>query len=367
MDLIHPNTVAEVADDLRVASADRIRLLIVGGRTHIDKGNPVEVDAELWTTVLDRPVAYDPAEMLCVVEAGVRIHDLTELLAEGGQEWPVDAPSEATVGGVIAADAALSRQLRVGTLRDTVVEMEMVTGDGRRVRSGARTVKNVTGFDLHRLLTGSLGTLGAITQVALKVRPLPKAARILVTSSGGVELGRRILETVPLPAAVLPSPDHVLVRLEGWPEEVAEQASALGGLTSFRDEQVFQPPLFPDAPIVAECAVAPSAVSAPICLRTVMHHSSTASAARASRARTSRSPRMSPVVPETPRSPLSSSTSRSRPSASRPFCRIRCKSTPGSTSPDRVLIMSPPIGVSPIVVSTHRPFRTAARLAPLPR
>ncbi len=262
MDLIHPHTAAEVADATHVASAEGIRLLVVGGRRHIDKGNPVEVDAELWTTSLDRPIAYDPAEMLCVVEAGVRIRDLAAWLAEGGQEWPVDAPGDATVGGVIAADAALPRQLRVGTLRDTVVEMHVVTGDGRHVRSGARTVKNVTGFDLHRLLTGSLGTLGVITQVALKVRPLPKAARTLVTADGGVELGRRILETVPLPAAVLASPEHVVVRLEGWPEEVAEQASALGGLTSFHDEAGFPPPLFNKAPIVAEAAVAPSRLPA---------------------------------------------------------------------------------------------------------
>ena len=262
MDLIHPHTPGEVADTVRAASADGTRLLIVGGRTHMDKGNPAEIDAELWTTSLDRPVAYDPAEMLCVVEAGVRIHDLAELLAEGGQEWPVDAPRDATVGGVIAADAALPRQLRVGTLRDTVVEMVVVTGDGRRVRSGARTVKNVTGFDLHRLLTGSLGTLGVITQVALKVRPLPKAARTVVSADGGLELGRRILEEVPLPAAVLASPDHVVVRLEGWPEEVVEQASVLGGLTSFHDEDAFPPALFPDAPIVAEAAVAPSRLPA---------------------------------------------------------------------------------------------------------
>jgi glycolate oxidase FAD binding subunit len=262
MDLIHPHTPSEVADALLTASARGVRVLVVGGRTHMDKGNSTEVDAELWTTGLDRAVAYDPAEMLCVVEAGMRIHDLAELLAEGGQEWPVDAPGDATVGGVIAADVALPRQLRVGTLRDTVVEMEVVTGDGRRVRSGARTVKNVTGFDLHRLLTGSLGTLGVITQVALKVGPLPKTARTLVTADGGVELGRRILEEVPLPASVLASPDRVTVRLEGWPEEVAEQASALGGITSFRDDDVFPPPLFPQAPIVAEASVAPSKLEA---------------------------------------------------------------------------------------------------------
>ena len=71
-------------------------VLPVGGRRHIDKGNPCDVDAELWTTLLDDRVAYDPAEMLCVVEAGMRIHDLRMILAEGGQEWPVDAPDDAT-------------------------------------------------------------------------------------------------------------------------------------------------------------------------------------------------------------------------------------------------------------------------------
>ncbi|MEP6759059.1 MAG: FAD-binding protein [Actinomycetota bacterium] len=262
MDLIHPRNAADVVDALRAASANGTRLLVVGGRTHMDKGNPSELDGELWTSGLDRAIAYDPAEMLCVVESGMRIYDLNRLLADGGQEWPVDAPGDATVGGVIAADIALPRQLRVGTLRDTVVEIEVVTGDGRRVRSGARTVKNVTGFDLHRLFTGSLGTLGVITQVALKVRPLPQSARTLVTPGGGLNLGRRVLETVPLPAAVLASSDHVYVRLEGWHEEVAEQASALGGITSFHDEDVFPPPLFPDAPVVAEAAVVPSKLPA---------------------------------------------------------------------------------------------------------
>ncbi len=260
MDLIHPHTAGEVADALRASSADGTRLLVVGGRQHIDKGNPSEIDAELWTTLLDGTVAYDPAEMLCAVESGMRIRDLTAMLAAGGQEWAVDAPDEATVGGVIAADVALPRQLRVGMLRDTVVEMHLVTGDGRQVRSGARTVKNVTGFDLHRLLTGSLGTLGVITQVALKVRPLPKASRTLVTNEGGLELARRVLETVPLPAAVIAAPGHVTIRVEGWPEEVAEQASALGGLTSFTDEDpaAFPQPLFAASPILAEAAVTPS-------------------------------------------------------------------------------------------------------------
>jgi glycolate oxidase FAD binding subunit len=259
VDLIHPHTKRDAAEALRAASGLGTRVLAVGGRQHADKGQPSEVDAELWTTLLDDRVAYDPAEMLCVVEAGMRIRDLRALLGEGGQEWPVDAPDEATVGGVIATGGPTIRQLRVGLLRDTVVEMEVVTGDGRLVRSGARTVKNVTGFDVHRLMTGSLGTLGVIVQVALKVRPLPKARRTLVTREGGIELATRLLQGVPLAAAVLAEPDRIVVRLEGWREEVEEQSAAARSVAAVEElEGPFPESLFPGARIVAEAAVAPS-------------------------------------------------------------------------------------------------------------
>ena len=175
---------------------------------------------------LDRVVAYDPEEMLAVVEAGMRVGALRQVLADGGQEWPSDAPDDATVGGTIAVAASSPRRLRMGPLRDTVVELELVTGDGRLVRSGARTVKSVQGYDLHRLATGSLGSLGAIVQVAVKVRPLPKARR-LVRARGGLEAGRTLLDAVPLPSSVVATPDGVEVALEGWPEEIEEQTAAI--------------------------------------------------------------------------------------------------------------------------------------------
>lgn len=264
MDLIHPSDEAGVADAMRAASAAETGVLVVGGRQHMHAADPSEADAELWTTGLDRVVAYDPAEMLCVVEAGMRLATLRRLLADGDQEWPVDEPDDATVGGAIAVDVALPRQLRVGCLRDTVVEMAFVTGDGRRIRSGARTVKNVTGYDLHRLLTGSLGTLGVITQVALKVRPLPKLARTLVTREGGIELATRLLEAVPLPAAVVAEHDRVLLRLEGWPEEVAEQARLANevAVLADTDPSAWLEPAFPDAAILARAAVVPSKLAA---------------------------------------------------------------------------------------------------------
>jgi len=106
MELIHPHTKGDVADAVREANERAERLLVVGGRQHMDKGNPSEVDAELWTTQLDRLVSYEPAEMIAVVEAGMRVGDLNRALAAGGQEWPCDAHEEATVGGIIASRRA---------------------------------------------------------------------------------------------------------------------------------------------------------------------------------------------------------------------------------------------------------------------
>ena len=264
MDLIEPTTKEEVRDALHGASERRSRTAIVGGGTHIDKGNPAEVDGELSMAGLDRVIAYDPEEMLAVVEAGIRVGALRRVLADGGQEWPSDAPDEATVGGTIAVAASSPRRLRMGPLRDTVVELELVTGDGRLVRSGARTVKSVQGYDLHRLATGSLGSLGAIVQVAVKVRPLPKARR-LVIASGGLPAGRTLLEAVPLPSSVVATPAEVEVALEGWPEEIEEQTAAIrsaGGDVELHEDETAAGPEAIDAPVVAEVAVAPSRLEA---------------------------------------------------------------------------------------------------------
>ena len=227
MDLIHPRTVSDVVDALREATSTRRRVLVVGGRRHMDKGDPGEIDIELWTTQLDRVVAYEPAEMLVVVQAGMRCGALASLLAEHGQEWPADAPDDATVGGVVASGSSSPRRLRVGALRDTVVEMELVTGEGRVVKSGARTVKNVTGYDLHRLVTGSLGTLGVITQVALKVRPVAERSITIVAPGCAIEHAQAVVDGVPLVAGVVATHEGIEVRLEGWAGEVEAMEEAV--------------------------------------------------------------------------------------------------------------------------------------------
>ena len=260
MDLIHPSSKADVVEAVHDANATARRLLVVGGRRHLDKGNPSEVDAELWTTHLDRLVAYEPAEMIAVVEAGMRVGELDRILADGGQEWPSDAPADSTVGGVIASGASSLRRLKVGALRDTVLEAEVVTGDGRLVRSGARTVKNVTGYDLHKLVAGSLGTLGVIVQVALKLRPLPLARRTL-RFDGDLALADELVGAVHGSASVLATPGVVDDRLEGWPEEIEEQttiARRAGHLTIVDDAPFPLERPWEGFPVVAEAASPPS-------------------------------------------------------------------------------------------------------------
>ena len=261
MDLIHPHTKTDVVEALREASRDGVRVLVVGGRQHIDRGNPCETDVELWTTQLDEVVAHEPAEMLVVVEAGMRCGNLAATLAAHCQEWPADAPGRATVGGVIAAGVSSPRRLRVGHVRDTVVEMELVTGDGRLIKSGARTVKNVTGYDVHRLATGSLGTLGVIVQVALKVRPLPERSTALVVAKGGLDFAGQVHRLVPSAASLTASPDATHVRLEGWIPEVEEMESAVRTL----DVGVSSDPAdaeAADAMTTLEAAVPPSRLGA---------------------------------------------------------------------------------------------------------
>ena len=261
MDLIHPHTKADVAEALRAASADHQRILPVGGRHHMDRGNPCEFDAELWTTYLDDVVAYEPAEMLVVVEAGMRCRALAELLAANGQEWPVDAPPEATVGGVIAAGVSSPRRLRVGHVRDTVTEMELVTGDGRLIKSGARTVKNVTGYDVHRLATGSLGTLGVIVQVALKIRPLPEASASLASVEGGFGAARAIADAVPGAASILARSKDVSVRLEGWADEVTAMETAARAAVPIQEGAVALDGV-DDGTTILEASVPPSRLDA---------------------------------------------------------------------------------------------------------
>jgi glycolate oxidase FAD binding subunit len=140
---------------------------------------------ELGLSGLARVVDYTPRDMTIVVEAGARMADLTTTLAAEGQHLPIDAPraGEATIGGVVATNWGGPRRYGYGTIRDYVIGIHAVDGRGVAFKGGGRVVKNVAGYDFCKLLTGSLGTLGVITQLALKVKPRPETAATIVATS----------------------------------------------------------------------------------------------------------------------------------------------------------------------------------------
>lgn len=149
----------------------------VGARTHWEVGGPppagaAEVRAPAGV------ITYEPADMTITVGAGTSYATVDATLAEHGQECALDPRrSEATIGGIIACGLSGIRRLRHGPMRDHVLEVRFETGDGRLVKGGGPTVKNVTGYDLPRLFVGSLGTLGVLQQATLRSRPRPPVAR----------------------------------------------------------------------------------------------------------------------------------------------------------------------------------------------
>jgi glycolate oxidase FAD binding subunit len=171
--------------ELRDTVRDAATLVAVGARTHWAVGGAI--DAHAGAVEVRAPagvVHYEPADLTITVNAGTTVADLDAVLAEHGQECPLDPrDASATVGGVLATGLSGVRRLRHGPVRDRVLEVRFVTADGRVVKGGGPTVKNVSGYDLPRLLVGSLGTIGVLTQVTLRAQPRA-AASAWATSDG---------------------------------------------------------------------------------------------------------------------------------------------------------------------------------------
>jgi len=177
-----PATVSELARLLAAnSSGPRRPVFPVGGRTALGFGFGVDpASLELTTSRLDRVIDYPARDMTVTVEAGCRVSELQNQLKPEGQRLPVDVPlaHRATLGGAIASNAAGPRRFGLGTLRDYVIGIGCVTVEGRSFKAGGRVVKNVAGYDLCKLMVGSGGTLAVVTEVTLKLKPLPEASAI---------------------------------------------------------------------------------------------------------------------------------------------------------------------------------------------
>jgi glycolate oxidase FAD binding subunit len=180
-----PGSTEEVIEIVKYAATEKLALIASGARTKLGIGSPpARYDIALDMTRLNRIIAYDPGDLTLSVEAGVPLRKVAEALAQHRQFLPLAVPffDRATVGGTIASGVDTPLRQFYGTARDYVLGMEFVLGEGVRSKSGGNVVKNVTGYDLHKLMIGSLGTLGVITRVNFKTFPMPVASRGFVAT-----------------------------------------------------------------------------------------------------------------------------------------------------------------------------------------
>ncbi|MGA5758280.1 FAD-binding oxidoreductase [Nonomuraea bangladeshensis] len=184
-----PESVDEVAAVLRACAERDLAVVPAGGGTKLHWGAPPErCDVRLGLSRLDKILEHAAGDLVVRAQAGVTMGALAAALADEGQELAVDAPEDATVGGTLATGAAGPRAFRYGTPRDLLIGVTVVLADGTVARSGGKVVKNVAGYDLGKLFTGSYGTLGVIAEATFRLHPLPAARRWVRAEVGAADL-----------------------------------------------------------------------------------------------------------------------------------------------------------------------------------
>jgi glycolate oxidase FAD binding subunit len=182
-----PENAKEIVELVKLAVADNLAVIPCGTRTKLCIGMPPSrYDLAVDVSRLNRVISYDPGDLTLSVEAGVSISNLADTLAEHNQFLPLEVPfyDRATVGGTLSSGVDSPLRQLYGTPRDFVLGMEFVSGEGALTKSGGRVVKNVSGYDLHKLMLGSLGSLGVITRVNFRTFPAPKKTATFLAAFG---------------------------------------------------------------------------------------------------------------------------------------------------------------------------------------
>jgi glycolate oxidase FAD binding subunit len=198
----------QIAQILRFADANGIAVTAVGGGTKLGWGNPVEAGIRLDLKRMNTLREHPWQDMTCTVEAGCNWAEMQKELAQNRQTVALDPlwPELATVGGVVAANDGGSLRLKYGGLRDLIIGMTIVLADVTVAKTGGKVVKNVAGYDLHKLMTGSFGTLGVITEVNFRLHPVEIHARTwtatAMDASRFAEPLRGLLDSQMTPSAV---------------------------------------------------------------------------------------------------------------------------------------------------------------------
>jgi len=266
--VVRPADAVQIAEILRFAAAEKLAVIPTGGGTKLGIGStPARYDISLDLSRMNRVLAYDPHDLTLGVEPGARIKDLLGALAEQKQFLPLAVPfsDRATIGGVVAANSSSPLRHAYGAVRDFCLGMEFVTGEGTQAKSGGRVVKNVTGYDLHKLLIGSLGTLAVITRLNFRTFPMHAAQGTFVASFSAAEAAygfcRAVSHSVLTPqimeiadpgatrllfsgeasARIEPQTWSVVVSAAGQPAVVERHAREFGHLAGAASAEEFAP------------------------------------------------------------------------------------------------------------------------------
>ncbi len=239
-----PREASECAELLAKAARDHLRVCFEGGGTALGLGNRgPEPDLVLDTRGLDRVVEYAPEDQVIVAEAGVTLARLAQVVAPNAQWFGCDAPhaERATLGGLVGVGAFGPRRVRYGGMRELLLGMTLVRADGAVAQSGSKVVKNVAGFDLPKVVCGSLGTLGLCSRVTLRLHPAPEASGTVIaeglTAADVLEAVRTLRRTQLEPSSVVALRQaagryDLGVRFEGFERGVQRDVERFAGLCS---------------------------------------------------------------------------------------------------------------------------------------
>src|SRR5215470_62517 len=251
-DYYKPGDCKDIESAVQWAIAGGKSLEIVGHGSKRLLGRPAQYDATLDLSGMAGVILYEPQELVLSAKAGTPLTEITTLLASNGQELafePMDygplldgAQGRGTVGGVVAANVSGPRRIRAGAARDHLLGVVAVSGRGETFKSGGRVVKNVTGFDLCKLLAGSWGTLGILVDVTLKVLPQAQSeATLVVLGMTDHEAAAAMAAAMATPLGVSGAahlPDYMAARFDGLDEADPTTAFRIEGIAASLGESV---------------------------------------------------------------------------------------------------------------------------------
>jgi glycolate oxidase FAD binding subunit len=184
--VVEPGSVEEISDVMKLAAREGLAVAPRGSGTKMHIGDPPRrLDLIVSTARMNEVLEHTPGDQIIRLEAGIKLEALQEHVSDSDQMLAIDPPeSGATIGGIVAANSSGPRRYRYGTIRDLIIGITVVLQNGTVAKAGGKVVKNVAGYDLSKLFTGSLGTLGVIATANFRLHPRPEASRTVAVEVG---------------------------------------------------------------------------------------------------------------------------------------------------------------------------------------